>query len=237
MPPARSWRVAQHDRRAATPESGTRLAGGSARRADCFWYSPGQSRQSAVASVPPTAGRPYWRCNAHDLATETSACFAGLLLALAWGASFNLAADSQPDYLSFSTNDEANTTEVFQRASPAVVFVTSSELRRQRFTRNITEIPRGAAPDLFGTRQRVWSSLTITWLQALIVAITLADETSFQAEMVGLAHERDLAVLRMIDPPAGLANCRLRFFRALRRPQGHGDWQSVRPRHHPDGGG
>ena len=71
-------------------------------------------------------------------------CFAGLLLALAWGASFNLAADSQPDYLSFSTNDEANTTEVFQRASPAVVFVTSSELRRQRFTRNITEIPRGA---------------------------------------------------------------------------------------------
>ena len=48
------------------------------------------------------------------------------------------------DYLSFATEDEANTTEVFQQASPAVVFVTSSELRRQRFSRNIMEIPRGA---------------------------------------------------------------------------------------------
>ena len=34
-------------------------------------------------------------------------------------------ASETPDYLSFSTDDEANTTEVFQRASPAVVFVTS----------------------------------------------------------------------------------------------------------------
>ena len=46
-------------------------------------------------------------------------------------------ADDTINYLSFATEDEANTTEVFQRASPAVVFVTSSELRRQRFSRNI----------------------------------------------------------------------------------------------------
>ncbi len=131
-------------------------------------------------------------------------CLAGLLLA--WGASFALAADSQPDYLSFSTNDEANTTEVFQRASPAVVFVTSSELRRQRFTRNITEIPRGAGSGF------IWDAkagLVVTNYHVVAgadrLAITLADETSFQAEVVGLAPERDLAVLRMIDPPAGLA--------------------------------
>ena len=36
------------------------------------------------------------------------------------------------------------------------------------------------------------------------LTITLADEDAFQAEVVGLAPERDLAVLRMIDPPAGL---------------------------------
>jgi len=128
---------------------------------------------------------------------------AGLLLA--WGASFALAADSQPDYLSFSTNDEANTTEVFQRASPAVVFVTSSELRRQRFTRNITEIPRGAGSGF------IWDAkagLVVTNYHVVAgadrLAITLADETSSQAEVVGLAPERDLAVLRMIDPPAGM---------------------------------
>ena len=46
-------------------------------------------------------------------------------LVLLWWHGAAIGADAQPDYLSFSTDDEANTTEVFQRASPAVVFVTS----------------------------------------------------------------------------------------------------------------
>ena len=130
-------------------------------------------------------------------------CLVGL--SLAWVASSPLTADKQLDYLSFSTDDEANTTEVFQRASPAVAFVTSSELRRQRFTRNITEIPRGAGSGF------IWDAaagLVVTNFHVVAgadrLAITLADGASFQAEVVGLAPERDLAVLRMIDPPAGL---------------------------------
>ena len=116
------------------------------------------------------------------------------------------AAEQSVDYLSFSTDDEANTTEVFQKASPAVVFVTSTELRRQRFTRNIMEIPRGAGSGF------VWdaeSGLVVTNYHVVAGAdrltISLEDETSFQAEVVGLAPERDLAVLRMIEPPDHLA--------------------------------
>ena len=126
-------------------------------------------------------------------------------LVLHWWHGAAIGADAQPDYLSFSTDDEANTTEVFQRASPAVVFVTSSELRRQRFTRNVTEIPRGAGSGF------IWDAaagLVVTNYHVVAGAdrltITLADEDAFQAEVVGLAPERDLAVLRMIDPPAGL---------------------------------
>ena len=116
-----------------------------------------------------------------------------------------LSAQEAPDYLSFSTDDEANTTEVFQRASPAVVFVTSSELRRQRFTRNVMEIPRGAGSGF------VWDAeagLVVTNYHVVAgadrLAITLADEQSFQAEVVGLAPERDLAVLRLTEPPDDL---------------------------------
>ena len=97
-------------------------------------------------------------------------------------------AQEAPDYLSFSTDDEAITTEVFQRASPAVVFVTSSELRRQRFTRNVMEIPRGAGSGF------VWDAeagLVVTNYHVVAgadrLAITLADEQAFQAEVVGLA--------------------------------------------------
>ena len=115
------------------------------------------------------------------------------------------AADSSVDYLSFSTDDEANTTEVFQKASPAVVFVTSSELRRQRFTRNVMEIPRGAGSGFIWDAE---SGLVVTNYHVVAGAdrltITLEDEASFQAEVVGLAPERDLAVLRMIEPPDNL---------------------------------
>ena len=48
------------------------------------------------------------------------------------------------DYLSFATEDEASTTEIFRRASPAVVFVTNTALRRSFFTLNVEEIPRGS---------------------------------------------------------------------------------------------
>ena len=114
-------------------------------------------------------------------------------------------AESAPDYLSFATDDEANTTEVFQKASPAVVFVTSSELRRQRFTRNIMEIPRGAGSGF------IWdaaSGLVVTNYHVVAGAdrltITMQDEEAFQAEVVGYAPERDLAVLRLMDPPPSL---------------------------------
>jgi len=85
------------------------------------------------------------------------------------------------------------------------VFVTSSELRRQRFTRNITEIPRGAGSGFVWDAQ---SGLVVTNYHVVSGAdrltITLADEQAFQAEVVGLAPERDLAVLRIIDPPGNL---------------------------------
>ena len=129
-------------------------------------------------------------------------CVVGAILAWPCGTAN---ANADPDYLTFATNDEANTTEIFQKASPAVVFVTSSELRRQRFTRNIMEIPRGAGSGF------IWNAtagLVVTNYHVVAGAdrltITMQDEETFQAEVVGYAPERDLAVLRMIAPPASL---------------------------------
>ena len=130
------------------------------------------------------------------------ACLGAILFL--WQA-LPLSATEAPDYLSFSTDDEANTTDVFQLASPAVVFVTSTELRRQRFTRNVMEIPRGAGSGFIWNAD---SGLVVTNYHVVAGAdrltITLEDEQAFQAEVVGLAPERDLAVLRMMDPPDNL---------------------------------
>jgi len=127
--------------------------------------------------------------------------FCGPLLALLL-APATLAADA--DYLSFATEDEANSTEIFRKASPAVVFVTNKALRRDMFSLNVHEIPRGSGSGF------VWdtSGLIVTNYHVIAGAhrltVTLQDQTEFDAEVIGVAPEKDLAVLRIENPPASL---------------------------------
>ena len=115
-----------------------------------------------------------------------------------------LQAAEKVDYLSFATEDETNTTEVFSGASPSVVYVTSTALRRQMFSLNVLEIPQGAGSGF------IWddSGLIVTNYHVVARAnkltVTLSDQREFEAQVVGLAPERDLAVLRLTDPPEGL---------------------------------
>ncbi len=115
-----------------------------------------------------------------------------------------LASSPAVDYLSFATDDEANSTEIFSKASPAVVFVTSSALRRNLFSFNVTEIPRGAGSGF------IWSDdgLVVTNFHVIAgadrLSVTIQNAGDFEAEVVGVAPSRDLAVLRLIDPPDNL---------------------------------
>ena len=108
------------------------------------------------------------------------------------------------DYLSFATDDEKNSTEIFSKASPAVVFVTNTALRRSFFSLNVEEIPRGAGTGF------VWddSGLIVTNFHVIAGAhkltVTLQDRSEYDAEVIGLAPEKDLAVLRIEDPPDDL---------------------------------
>lgn len=113
--------------------------------------------------------------------------------------------EGAPDYLSFATEDEANSTEIFSKASPAVVYVTTSSLRRNRFSLSMMEVPRGSGSGF------VWhdSGLVVTNFHVIAgadrVQIALHDSSSHAAEIIGVAPEKDLAVLRLLEPPEGLA--------------------------------
>ncbi len=118
-------------------------------------------------------------------------------------ADYDSAASIHPqiDYLSFQTEDEANNIEIFNNASPSVVFVTNSALRRASvFSRNVQEIPQGSGTGF------VWdkSGLIVTNAHVIEganrVTITLQDQTSWNAELVGLARGKDLALLRIAAP-------------------------------------
>ena len=108
------------------------------------------------------------------------------------------------DYLSFATEDEANTTEIFSRASPSVVYVTNTALRRNLFSRNIQEIPRGSGTGFIWNK----SGLIVTNYHVIAGAhrlvVTLGNQEEFNAEVIGVAPEKDLAVLRIEEPPEDL---------------------------------
>lgn len=109
-----------------------------------------------------------------------------------------------PDYLSFQTEDESNNIEIFRAASPSVVFVTNTaRYLTNPFTMNVQEIPQGSGTGF------VWdkSGLIVTNFHVIQnasrVTITLQDQSSWDAEVVGLAPGKDLALLR-IEAPAAL---------------------------------
>lgn len=128
----------------------------------------------------------------------------GVLSGLPLGRGAAAQAEDTVDYLSFATEDEANSTEIFSKASPAVVYVTTSSLRRSRFSLSTMEVPRGSGSGF------VWhdSGLVVTNFHVIAgadrVRITLQDSSNHGAEIVGVAPEKDLAVLRLLEPPEGL---------------------------------
>lgn len=101
----------------------------------------------------------------------------------------------------FATDDERNTIEVFERSRPSVVFVTNQQLVRNPGTLDLITVPRGSGTG-FVWDERGYIVTNFHVLEgARQIQITLQDQSIWSAQVVGLAPERDLAVLK-IDAPA-----------------------------------
>ena len=109
------------------------------------------------------------------------------------------------DYLSFATEDEANTTEIFSKASPAVVYVTNTALQRSIFSLDVREIPRGSGTGFVWDKQGLIVTNFHVIAGAHRLTVTLPDRSEHKAQVIGVAPEKDLAVLRIEDPPDDLS--------------------------------
>lgn len=97
-------------------------------------------------------------------------------------------------------DDEQATIELFRRAAPSVLFITSIAVRRDRFRMNVMEIPRGSGSGfLWDDRGHVVTNFHVVQ-DADRLQVTLSDHTTWDAEFVGGSADKDLAVLR-IDAP------------------------------------
>ncbi len=102
------------------------------------------------------------------------------------------------------TDQELHTIRLFENSSKSVCYITTSSLRRDWFSLNVTEIPSGSGSGF------VWDEAghIITNYHVIKGAskamVALADGSSYEATLVGKAAEKDLAVLKIDAPKAVL---------------------------------
>jgi S1-C subfamily serine protease len=97
--------------------------------------------------------------------------------------------------------DEESTIALFREASNSVVYITTSEVGRDRFF-NVLEIPKGTGSGFVWDEQGHVVTNFHVLKGAGRVRVTLADQSTWNASVIGGSPERDLAVLR-ITAPAG----------------------------------
>ena len=95
---------------------------------------------------------------------------------------------------------EKSTIALFRQASPSVLHITAISVQRDLFTLNLYQIPEGTGSGF------IWdhNGNIITNFHVIqntdVAQVTLGDQTTWKARRVGVAPDKDLAVLR-IDAP------------------------------------
>ncbi|MGW8194008.1 MAG: S1C family serine protease [Desulforhopalus sp.] len=99
--------------------------------------------------------------------------------------------------------DEQNTIDIFRNNSPSVVHVTSIAVRRGFFSLNAVEIPQGTGSGFVWDKQgRIVTNYHVI-SDANRVRVTMADNSTWKAVLIGAAPDKDIAVLQ-IDAPGTL---------------------------------
>jgi S1-C subfamily serine protease len=93
--------------------------------------------------------------------------------------------------------DENATIAIFERLSPSVVYITTSGQVLDLLTRNVMEVPQGTGTGfLWDDRGHVITNYhVIEGVQAAYVR--LANQRTYEAALVGVSPEHDIAVLRI----------------------------------------
>jgi S1-C subfamily serine protease len=93
--------------------------------------------------------------------------------------------------------------ELFESAAPSVAFINTSSLSRDYWSRDITEIPRGSGSGFVWDKEGHIVTNFHVVKGADRATVTLADQSTWPAKLVGYEASKDLAVLK-IEAPANV---------------------------------
>lgn len=101
-------------------------------------------------------------------------------------------------------DSELATIKLFENAAPSVCFITTLSLRQDYYSRNIEEIPSGTGSGF------IWDTKGHIITNAHVVqggdkaTVTLSDKRTYDAEVIGISQDKDLAVLKINAPVTAL---------------------------------
>lgn len=98
-------------------------------------------------------------------------------------------------------NEQENQTiKIFEEGVESVAYISTANLTRNRWTLNVTEIPRGSGTGFFWDNQGHIVTNYHVIQGADIATVSLHDQTSYEAKVIGVAPNKDLAVLKINAP-------------------------------------
>lgn len=95
---------------------------------------------------------------------------------------------------------EKRVIQIFSTAAPSVVFITTHAVKRSPFSRNLQKIPAGTGSGFFWDDDGHIVTNFHVIREASIASVTLSDQSTYDAQLVGAAPTKDLAVLKITAP-------------------------------------
>ncbi len=108
------------------------------------------------------------------------------------------------DPVTMVINTEEATIKLFEETAPSVCYINTSKVTQSRWNRNVQEIPAGTGSGFIWDKDGSIVTNYHVIKGASRVTVTLSDMSSWDAELIGVEPNKDLAVLRIKAPSSVL---------------------------------
>jgi S1-C subfamily serine protease len=112
--------------------------------------------------------------------------------------------------------EEQSNIELFESVSPSVVYITSLAVERDLLSLNIFELPQGTGSGFIWNKEGYIVTNFHVIQRAQAAQVTLSDRSTWNAQLVGIEPDKDIAVLKINPTDAKLTPVPLGTSKGLR---------------------
>jgi S1-C subfamily serine protease len=112
--------------------------------------------------------------------------------------------------------EEQSNIDLFEKASPSVAYITSLAVERDLLSLNIFEIPQGTGSGFIWNEQGYVVTNFHVIQRAQAARVTLSDRSTWDAQLIGIEPDKDIAVLKITAPNVKLTSVPLGTSKGLR---------------------